>query len=75
MNILTAEHEVECLKELKRQKDEYLKKLKSCGVRGQKELKKVKKGLKCGKLKRQKELKKAAAAAGAEPKMKMSPLE
>ena len=30
-------------KELKRQKDEYLKRLKSCSVRGLKELKKVKK--------------------------------
>ena len=43
LNILIAEHEVECLKELKRQKDEYLKRVKSCRVRGLKELKKGKK--------------------------------
>ena len=43
VNILIAEHEVQCSKELKGQKDEYLKRLKSCRERGQKELKKVKK--------------------------------
>ena len=44
LNILIAEREIECLKELKRQKNECLKRLKSCRVRGQKELKRVKKG-------------------------------
>ena len=29
MNILVAEHQAECLKELKQQKDEYLKRLES----------------------------------------------
>ena len=43
MNILTAEHEVKYLKELKMQINECLKGLKSCGVRGRKEFKKVKK--------------------------------
>ena len=46
VNILIAEHKIECFKELKRQKDEYLKKLRrprSSGVRGVKEPKKVKK--------------------------------
>ena len=38
-----AEHEAECFKELKRQNDEYLKRQKSCRVRGQKEIEKVKK--------------------------------
>ena len=44
MNIMIAEHKAECFKELKRQTDEYLKRLKSCRVRGLKEPKKVKKG-------------------------------
>ena len=41
MNIFKAEHKAECLKELKR--DEYLKRLKRCRVRGLKELEKEKK--------------------------------
>ena len=40
---LIAEHEAECLKELKRQKDEYLKRLKRCRARGPKELEKTEK--------------------------------
>ena len=45
MNIFISEHEAECLKELKRQKDEYLKRLKRSRARGQKEVKNVKKTL------------------------------
>ena len=62
MNIFIAEHEAECLKELKRQKDEYLKRLKSCRVRGLKEFKKVTKKrlkrLKSCRVRGQKKLKK-----------------
>ena len=46
VNILIAEHKADCLKELKRQRDEYLKRLKSCRVSGLKEFKKAKKGWK-----------------------------
>ena len=46
LNILIAEHEFKCMKDLKRQKDEYLKRMKTCRVRGLKELEKVNKGCK-----------------------------
>ena len=51
MNIFISEHEAECLKEMKIQKDEYLKRLKRSRARGQKEVKNVKKDWNGGKLK------------------------
>ena len=54
MNIFKAEHEAECLKELKRQKDEHLKRLKRSRARVQKEVKNVKKDWNGGKLKAEK---------------------
>ena len=43
MNSSIAEQKAECLKELKRQKDEYVKRPKSYRALGLKELEKVKK--------------------------------